>query len=76
VSDRLPELAALFGDAVLTYEQPDELRAAVDLLVSDRAQRRRRGDAGRAAVLDAHTFDHRAATLLRLLHDRELLPGA
>jgi spore maturation protein CgeB len=67
ISDELPEAGALFGAAVGTYRDPDDLRRLVDAALADRAGARARAADGRQAVLAAHTFDHRARRLLELL---------
>jgi spore maturation protein CgeB len=67
VSDHLPEVEALFGDAIRTYEHPDDLARAVAEILEDPAKARRRASSGREIVLEAHTFDHRATELLTLL---------
>jgi len=64
VSDHLPELEERFGEAVATYRTPAELRAHVERLLADPAERAERAAAGRAAVLAAHTFRHRVDALL------------
>jgi hypothetical protein len=74
VSDHLPDIATLFGDAVTTYEQPDELAARVGEILSDPTTARERAGRGRDTVLHAHTFDHRAHTLLALLVRHGLVP--
>jgi glycosyltransferase involved in cell wall biosynthesis len=67
VSDDLPELAARFGDAVVTYRTPQELRAQIDELLADPAQRAERAARGRELVLARHTFRHRVDALLDAL---------
>jgi hypothetical protein len=64
VSDDLPELDELFGEAVATYRDLDELRTAVDRALADPPAARARAAAGRELVLAHHTFDHRARELL------------
>ncbi len=64
LSDHLPELAERFGDAVVTYRTREELRAHVERLLADPAERAERAAAGRAQVLAAHTFRHRVDALL------------
>lgn len=64
ISDAVPGLEELFDDAVAVYHTPDELRELVDGLLEDEGARRARGEAGRAAVLRAHTFAHRADQLI------------
>jgi spore maturation protein CgeB len=75
VADDLPELADLFGDAVLTYRSPDDLRASADQLLDDRAAAAARAEGGRRLVLAAHTFDHRAARLMTLFDQYGLVGG-
>jgi spore maturation protein CgeB len=67
ISDHLPEISELFGDAVMTYETAEELRALVERTRDDPTAARARADRGRRAVLAAHTIDHRARSLLTLL---------
>jgi len=64
VSDHLPELAERFGEAVVTYRTPAELRQTVARLLADPAERAARKAAGRARVLAEHTFRHRVDALL------------
>jgi glycosyltransferase involved in cell wall biosynthesis len=64
ISDHMPEIGELFGDAVATFTTPDELRARLEELESDPAGARARADAGRRLVLREHTFDERARSLL------------
>jgi hypothetical protein len=74
VSDHLPDITELFGDAVATYERPDELAARVAAFLDDPAAARARAERGREVVLHAHTFDHRARELVALLVRHRLAP--
>jgi hypothetical protein len=67
VSDYLPEVTELFGDAVAMYRDPDELRRAVETALDDPVAARRRSSRGRELVEASHTFDHRARELLDAL---------
>ena len=67
VSDRLPEIDDQLPDGVLTFADADELGHHVRELLADPRAAARRAAAGRAAVLAAHTLDHRADQLLTLL---------
>ncbi len=64
VSDDLPELHERFGDAIVTYRTPEQLRAQIDRLLADPAERAQHGARGRAQVLEQHTFRHRVDVLL------------
>jgi spore maturation protein CgeB len=67
VSDHLPELSQLFGDAVATYTDAASLGRAVQHALDDPIGARRCADEGRELVLAGHTFDHRATELLDAL---------
>ena len=71
LSDRVAGLDGSLGEAVVTYEHPDELQALIDRLLSDPDERARRSSDARARVLATETFDHRAQELLS--HVRECL---
>lgn len=69
ISDELPGLEELFDGGVLTYRDVPDLRRKVQDVLADPEGYTRRAARGRAAVLAAHTFDHRAQELLdALLH--------
>ena len=67
VSDRLPEIDDQLPDGVLTFADADELGHQVREVLADPEGAACRAAAGRAAVLAAHTLDHRADQLLTLL---------
>ncbi len=73
ISDPVEGIADLFDGAVLEYRTPAELRALVHQVRADPATARERAARGRAAVLAAHTFDHRADELLAALERRNLV---
>jgi O-antigen biosynthesis protein len=73
VSDFLPEIRDLFDDAVGTYAEPGELRTWIEAALADPATARDRSGVGRARILAAHTFDHRAHTLVAALTRNGLL---
>jgi Glycosyl transferases group 1 len=72
ISDYLPEVRELFGEAVPMYRDGAELRLLVDAALADPHAARRRAATGREQVLAAHTFDHRAKTFLAALARYEL----
>jgi len=75
LSDHLPELEERFGDAVVTYRTPAELRAHVERLLADPAERAERAARGRAAVLSDHTFRHRVDALLAAIAPLKTAPA-
>lgn len=67
ISDPVAGLDEQFDGAVMTYEGRTDLYATVTRLLADGQERRRRGDRGRRAVLERHTFAARVATLTTLV---------
>ena len=79
VSDAVPGLDALLDGAVPTFTDAGGLAATVTALLADPARRAALGARGRASVIAAHTWRHRAATLCDLvaaLPPRPALMGA
>jgi glycosyltransferase involved in cell wall biosynthesis len=76
ISDHMPEIDALFGEAVAAASGPQDLRALTDAILADMPAARARAERGTAVVLAAHTFDHRAGELIELLARYGLLTGA
>lgn len=52
------------GEHLLTYTTEHELYEGIDYLIESPEWRHRMGAAGQAIVLAAHTYDHRARTML------------
>lgn len=65
VTDAVAGIDGRFGDAVIRYDDAEDLRATLDRLLSSDGERSRLTADARASVLSAHTFDHRAAALLQ-----------
>lgn len=60
-----PELNERFGDAVVTYDSPEELQHLIDRYLDSPEEREERGQRGRKLVLGHHTFEHRVEELLQ-----------
>jgi GT2 family glycosyltransferase len=67
VSDALPGLDELVDHAVPTFSDPSELVRLVTELLDDPERRSGLATRGRTAVLAAHTWEHRARTLVDLV---------
>ncbi len=76
ISDRVAGLEEHFGDAVVTYDTPEELHAHVERLLADPEERRRRSAEGRFKVLAEHTFAHRVDVLLAAIADARASRGS
>ena len=70
ISDDLPELRENFGDAVVTYDSPEELDGLVEHYLASPREREERGRRGRELVLEQHTFEHRIGELLEHVEER------
>ncbi len=64
VTDDVAGLDAEFDGGAVAYANRDDLLAIIDRLLADPEERAARAAAGRAAVLERHTFAQRAEVLL------------
>lgn len=64
LSDDVPGMRELLDDAVATFKDADDLAMRARELLDDEGQRAARAERGRRAVLAAHTWQQRAATLV------------
>jgi spore maturation protein CgeB len=64
LSDRVAGLDGSFGDAVVTYEDPTELRELIDRLLDNPEERSRRATGGPQRIAAGETFDDRARQLV------------
>ncbi len=64
VSDDVAGMAELFGDAVVTYDDTDDLARKVGDLLANDERRKALGERMRRTVLAHHTFDHRVRDIL------------
>jgi len=64
ISDDIDGLAAEFDGGIVGYVDATELRELIDHYLAQPDERRDRADRARRAVLERHTFDHRARRLL------------
>jgi hypothetical protein len=67
LTDEVAGLDAEFETGLMTWSDPESLRAAIDRYLPDPAVRRSIAERGRRAVLERHTFDHRAAAILETI---------
>ena len=69
VSDEVPGMDALLDDAVVTFRDRADVGPTVRALLDDPDARAARAERGRRVVLASHTWEHRAAELIRLVVD-------
>ena len=69
VSNEVPELKDIFPTEILTYRDERELEEILAFYLTHEEERKRLGDSAREAILNAHTFAHRAKELRRHLRN-------
>ena len=69
ISDDLPEIEKSFGEAVVTYSTPEELKELVEHYLNFPQERAQKGEKGRELVLRRHTFEHRMSEFLEHVLD-------
>jgi GT2 family glycosyltransferase len=67
VSDEVPGMSELLDDAVVTVRDAADVGPTVRALLDDPDARASRAERGRRVVLAAHTWEHRATELVRLV---------
>lgn len=67
VSNEVPGLKELFGDALLTYRDREDLRATVSWLLSHEEEREKIGTKARDKIVRRHTYRHRAKDFRNIL---------
>lgn len=75
VSDEVPGMDELLDDAVVTFRDRADVGPTVRALLDDPVARAERAERGRRTVLDLHTWEHRAAELVRLVAQITSEPG-
>jgi spore maturation protein CgeB len=67
ITDHVDGLEAEFDGGVVGYRDRAELRELIDHFLAAPDERREHAKRARAAVLDRHTFDHRARRFVELV---------
>ena len=64
LTDKVLGLSELFGNNIAIYENESDFHKKANELVQNPSKRKAMGQAIQKTVLEKHTFDHRAATIL------------
>ncbi len=67
ISDDVEEIHEMFGDAVVTYTDREDLIEKIDYYLAHPEERNRIAGKGQRTVLENHTFDHRADEIIKVL---------
>jgi hypothetical protein len=67
ISDQVDGLEEEFDDGIVGYRDRTDLAALVDRYLADPESRREHAERARGAVLDRHTFDHRARRFIEVV---------
>lgn len=76
--DDQPDVFSLFEDGrhLARFDDPGDLVAKVRFFLERPEDRARIADAGREAVISKHTYRHRVAALMEMLHERGQHPSS
>jgi len=68
VSDRVEGAESVFGDALVTYQTPEELHELIDHYSKNDDERSRKAETGQNKIINECTFQKRAETILDVLN--------
>lgn len=72
ISDYMPEIENLFGDNIVMYHTPDDLRNKIDYYLTHEEERKKISQNGRKIVEKEHTFKVRMHTIIHDIKERGL----
>ena len=67
ISDEVAGIHDVLGDAVVTYKDPEDLKAKVDYYLSNPDARNEIAQKGQEIVIKNHTFDNRADEIVKII---------
>ena len=73
ISDNI-KTEKIFGDALVTYQTPEELEKLIDLYLEDEKLRTEKAGKGSKIVLEGHTYRDRTARILEVIETNNLIP--
>ncbi|KAF5032525.1 Glycosyl transferases group 1 [anaerobic digester metagenome] len=68
ISDRVEGAESVFGDALVTYQTPEELHELIDHYSSKDNERSRKAETGQSKIMNECTFQKRAESILDVLN--------
>jgi len=68
ISDPVQGAGEVFADALVTYQDPDDLHSLVDHYLEQDPERKRKAARGREIVLGQHTFEKRVERILEVVN--------
>lgn len=70
ISDKVNEAGKLFGDALVTYETPDELNYLIEYYLNNEKERVKKAEKSRNCVIEQHTYQKRVERILEIIKFR------
>ncbi|WP_044959310.1 CgeB family protein [Butyrivibrio sp. WCD2001] len=67
ISDDVPGIHELLGDAVVTYTDKNDLKDKIDFYVTHPKERNEIASKGQSLVLNKHTFDERVVDIIKVM---------
>ncbi len=68
ISDKINGAEKLFGDALVTYETPDELNHLIENYLNNEKERTRKAKKGQQIVIKKHTYQKRVEQILDIIN--------
>jgi len=69
ISDKVKGVEKVFGDSLVTYETPDELKELINLYLSDKQLRKNKVEAVCNFVREHHTFQKRVKRFVEIIRE-------
>ncbi|MCE7700302.1 MAG: glycosyltransferase, partial [Methanobacterium paludis] len=66
ISDRIEGVGAVFGDALVTYDHPEELKLLIKYYLNNEKERIKKAERGHELVIDQNTYKNRADNILKI----------
>lgn len=68
ISDNVNGAGNVFGDALITYDTPDELNDLIEIYLNNEKERVKKSKNGRKNVTSHHTYQNRAERMLEIIN--------
>lgn len=69
ISDKIEGTEDIFGDALVTYQTPNELSELIEKYVNNKEERMEKSKKGRNSVINKYTYQNRAKRILEIIDE-------
>ena len=68
ITDRISGAENIFGNALVSYDTPEELNDLIDKYIDNEKIRKDKAEEGRLRIMDKHTFKNRAERIIEIIN--------